>query len=253
VVVLVRPGAPALHPAALLLVVAALSNALYQLATRKLRDENPHTMLFYSALVGTVLLTAALVGFGMVYQALYWLSLAGQEEWAGRLLVTILVREVAPALVGLILLGRSGTISVVEYGEITADGQLRVLEAQGLDPFQLLVLPRTIAQAIASFTLGMLFLAMAVATGVLVAELRGDVQIAPGEVLENLVGALNNSDFPLVAVKFVVIGALVALTAAVTGMSSTPREEPSHLLPRGFVRGLIAMLGSSVLLTMVAT
>jgi drug/metabolite transporter (DMT)-like permease len=60
ILLLVRPGAPALQPAALLLVVAALANALYQLATRKLRDENPHTMLFYSALVGTVLLTAAL-------------------------------------------------------------------------------------------------------------------------------------------------------------------------------------------------
>jgi len=60
ILMLVRPGAPALHPAAVLLVGAALANALYQLATRKLRDENPQTMLFYSALVGTLLVTAAL-------------------------------------------------------------------------------------------------------------------------------------------------------------------------------------------------
>ncbi len=60
ILLLVRPGAPALQPAAGLLVCAALCNALYQLYTRKLRDENPHTMLFYSALVGTVLITAAL-------------------------------------------------------------------------------------------------------------------------------------------------------------------------------------------------
>jgi len=60
ILLLVRPGAPALHPAAVLLVGAALANALYQLATRKLRDENPQTMLFYSALVGTLLVTAAL-------------------------------------------------------------------------------------------------------------------------------------------------------------------------------------------------
>jgi phospholipid/cholesterol/gamma-HCH transport system permease protein len=203
--------------------------------------------------LGTVLLTAALVGFGMVYQALYWLSVAGQQEWSGRLLVTVLVREVAPALVGLILLGRSGTVSVAEYGKISADGQLRILEAQGLDPFRLLVLPRTVALAIAGFTLGMVFLAMAVTTGVLVAELRGGLQVAPREVLENLVDALNNRDFPLFAVKMVVIGVLVALTAAVTGMSSTPREEPGHLLPRAFVRGLIAVLVASALLTVVVT
>jgi drug/metabolite transporter (DMT)-like permease len=71
ILLLVRPGAPALHPAAVLLVGAALANALYQLATRKLRDENPQTMLFYSALVGTVLLTAT-VPFALEASPISW-------------------------------------------------------------------------------------------------------------------------------------------------------------------------------------
>jgi drug/metabolite transporter (DMT)-like permease len=71
ILMLVRPGAPALHPAALLLVVAALANALYQLTTRKLRHENPHTMLFYSALVGTVLVSAA-VPFALEAAPISW-------------------------------------------------------------------------------------------------------------------------------------------------------------------------------------
>ena len=71
ILLLIRPGAPALHPAAVLLVGAALANALYQLATRKLRDENPQTMLFYSALVGTVLLTAA-VPFALEASPITW-------------------------------------------------------------------------------------------------------------------------------------------------------------------------------------
>ena len=75
IVLLVRPGAPALQPAALLLVGAALANALYQLSTRKLRDENPHTMLFYSALVGTILLTSALP-FALEASAIGWRDVA---------------------------------------------------------------------------------------------------------------------------------------------------------------------------------
>ena len=71
ILLLVRPGAPALHPAAILLVGAALANALYQLATRKLRDENPQTMLFYSALVGTLLVTAA-VPFALEASPVSW-------------------------------------------------------------------------------------------------------------------------------------------------------------------------------------
>ena len=60
VLILASPGSAVFHPAALLLVLAAICNALYLLTTRKLADESPHTTLFYSALVGTVGLSLAL-------------------------------------------------------------------------------------------------------------------------------------------------------------------------------------------------
>jgi drug/metabolite transporter (DMT)-like permease len=60
ILILVRPGSAIFHPATLLLVVAALCNALYFLMTRKLAGENAYTTLVYSALVGTVGLSLAL-------------------------------------------------------------------------------------------------------------------------------------------------------------------------------------------------
>jgi drug/metabolite transporter (DMT)-like permease len=60
ILILLRPGSSVFHPAALLLLLAALCNALYFLLTRKLVDENVHTTLFYSALVGTLGLTLGL-------------------------------------------------------------------------------------------------------------------------------------------------------------------------------------------------
>ena len=60
IVILVRPGSAVFHPATALLVVAAMANALYQLLTRKLPQDSPHTTLFYSALVGTAALSLAL-------------------------------------------------------------------------------------------------------------------------------------------------------------------------------------------------
>jgi len=60
ILILVRPGSTIFHPATLLLVVAALCNALYFLTTRKLADESAYTTLFYSALAGTVGLSLAL-------------------------------------------------------------------------------------------------------------------------------------------------------------------------------------------------
>jgi drug/metabolite transporter (DMT)-like permease len=60
ILILLRPGSAVMHPAVLLLLAAALANALYQSLTRKLLDEQPHTTLFYSASVGTVVLTLGL-------------------------------------------------------------------------------------------------------------------------------------------------------------------------------------------------
>ena len=60
ILILLRPGSAILHPAVLLLIGAALSNALYQLLTRKLLDESIHATLFYSASVGTLVLTLGL-------------------------------------------------------------------------------------------------------------------------------------------------------------------------------------------------
>ena len=60
IVILVRPGSAVFHPATVLLVGAAISNALYQLLTRRLPHDSPYTTLFYTALVGTVVLTVGL-------------------------------------------------------------------------------------------------------------------------------------------------------------------------------------------------
>ena len=65
IVILVRPGSAVFHPATALLVLCAISNALYQLLTRKLPGDSPYTTLFYSALVGTVGLSIALPFAGM--------------------------------------------------------------------------------------------------------------------------------------------------------------------------------------------
>ena len=60
ILLMMRPGSAVFHPAAVLLVLAAVANALYQLLTRKLPNDTAATTLFYSALVGTIGLSLAL-------------------------------------------------------------------------------------------------------------------------------------------------------------------------------------------------
>ena len=64
VVLLIRPGSAVFHPATALLVLAAISNAFYQLLTRKVPGDTAHTTLFYSGLVGTVVLSIMMAATG---------------------------------------------------------------------------------------------------------------------------------------------------------------------------------------------
>ena len=60
ILILVRPGSAVFHPATGLLILAALSNAVYQLLTRRVPKDSPHTTLFFSGLVGAAMLSLLL-------------------------------------------------------------------------------------------------------------------------------------------------------------------------------------------------
>jgi phospholipid/cholesterol/gamma-HCH transport system permease protein len=195
------------------------------------------------------LVTAVLIGLAMVSQALYWLEEAGAAGLIGSVIVTVVVRELAPILVGFILLGRSGMVALSEIATLRAGGQVEAMAAQGLDPFLLLVLPRAAALAVAAFTLAMLFVAAALVTGFVAGSLLGAVTAAFWSFLDGVLRAMRVADYVVLPVKMVTIGVLVALTAALTGLGAGPQEGAAQVLPRGFVRGTLAILFASIALS----
>jgi len=202
--------------------------------------------------LATALVTAGLTGLALVAQALYWLGLTGQGELEGSLIVTVLVRELAPLLTGMVLLGRSGTVTVTELGLLRLGGQMNVMAAQGLDPFLLLVLPRTLAFALTSFTLGMFFVLGALVTGFVANSLLGAVQESLWTFFDHVLSSMRRVDFAMFPLKMLLIGALVALTACITGLTARPGDDAAVLLPRGFVRGVLAIMVASLAFSLAA-
>jgi phospholipid/cholesterol/gamma-HCH transport system permease protein len=200
--------------------------------------------------LATTLVAAALIGIAMVYQALFWLGAAGQEQLIGSILVTVLVREVAPVLVGLIVLGRSGMATAVQLSGLQLGGQVHMLTAQGLDPFLLLVLPRATALAIGAYTLGVVFTLAAMTIGFIVAALAGGSAMSIGEFLSTILGAMEARDFVIFPAKMLLIGLLVALTSALTGLTAHRGDDSGRLLPLAFVRGTLAIMLTSVSLSL---
>jgi phospholipid/cholesterol/gamma-HCH transport system permease protein len=198
----------------------------------------------------TTLVAAALVGIAMIDQALLWLGQVGEEGLIGSILIAVLVREVAPVIVGLIVLGRSGMPTAAETGGLQLRGQIHVLAAQGIDPFLIVVLPRAVAMALGCYTLGVVFVVAAMAIGVVIGNLVGGVAMSLGEFFATVVGAMEPADFIVFPAKMLVIGLLVALTSTLTGLTARAGDDASRLLPRAFVRGTLAILIVTVALSL---
>jgi phospholipid/cholesterol/gamma-HCH transport system permease protein len=197
-----------------------------------------------------IVFVAALLGLAMVYQAFYWLRIAGQEGSIGTILVTVLLREVLPLMVGVILLGRSGSIILIELGRLQQSKQFHALLRQGIDPFNFLILPRGIAFALAAYTLSIVFVLVALLVGFSAAALLGVVQNSVWAFLDDVLRATEPADFVIFPIKMLVIGLLIAVATSLTALSADPDEDIGHLVARGFVRGMLAVLLTSGLMSL---
>jgi phospholipid/cholesterol/gamma-HCH transport system permease protein len=252
-------GAPTVAAARWLAFIAGLGAAVAAAAVRAPSWRRPVRMAFMIMLyeggvraLPAVLVAAILVGLGMVFQALFWLGSVGQESLVGPLLTTVLVREVAPVVVGLLLVGRSGTATLVILGTHQREGRIAALDAQGIDPLLLLVLPRVAALAVAGLCLSILFVAAALLAGWSVSWALSPVGVSLFDLLGDVLRAMGPSNFVLLPLKGVLIGVVVALVACgiVFGAPGLA-EQPQRLVPQGFALMVLATLVVSGLVSMV--
>jgi phospholipid/cholesterol/gamma-HCH transport system permease protein len=190
----------------------------------------------------SIIATALLIGLAMVNQVLYWLQLAGQEGVIGEFLVLALVREIAPVLVGMIVIGRSGSMMMVELGAMRQGGQVHLLDAQGIDPLLYLVLPRVLATALGVFCLSMVFMLVSLATGLVAANALALTSLSFLDYLEEVLTALGPRDYALVPLKTLAIGFTIGLISCTTGLAvGRAVTEVPALLPQGFVKAILAI------------
>ena len=198
-----------------------------------------------------ILITGSLVGFGLVYQAIYWLGLFGQTEYTGPILVTVLVREVAPLFVALIVIGRSGSVILVELGNMRIDGQIRMLDAQGIDPFLFLIVPRAVAVSVCMFSLTIAFITVALVSGFLTGNALGSMDFTLHDFVFWILAEMELAEFATIPLKTFTTGFVVALIAGTTGLSvSGSRSDLLAALPRCVTKSVLAALLISILLTL---
>ena len=117
-----------------------------------------------------VVVAGILVGISLVAQGMYWLNQLGEQDLVFTVIAVVLIREIAPLVVGLLAIGRGGLLILDELSELRRDGQCRALDLQGIDPFLVLIMPRVLALALSVFCLTMILLVVAFASGYLIGQ-----------------------------------------------------------------------------------
>ena len=191
--------------------------------------------------IPAVVVSALLVGLGLVLQVIYWLEVAGQEGSVGDFLVLVLVREISPVVTALIVIGRSGSVMLHEVGHLRVGGQIRMLESYGIDPVDLIAIPRCFATALSLFLLTIVFLYAALGSGYIGASIAGLTVISLVEFADAVVSGMSLGDHLLLVLKPVITGFVIGYIAIWLGL----RVQPSVLgvrrvLPQAFVYSLLA-------------
>jgi len=165
-----------------------------------------------------VAILACLVGVSVVVQAQVWTAALGQASLLGPILVMVIFREVGPLLANFIVIARSGTAMATELAYMRVTSETHVLDAQGIDPFIYLVMPRVIGAAVSVFCLTVIFIVVAVSSGFLSGILLGANTGDPWLFIDSVFGALKPADLFNLCAKTLVPGALMGTICCIEGL-----------------------------------
>jgi phospholipid/cholesterol/gamma-HCH transport system permease protein len=180
------------------------------------------------------------LGLVVIGQTVSLLNRVGAQDYAGIVMVTVIVRELGPLVTALIVLARVGTGIVIELSTNRATGEVEALEALGIDPIHFLVMPRVLGLAISIFSLTVYMILVALMAGYLFAFLQ-DVPLRPGEYFDQLVNSLRWEDFALLALKTVSFGVIIGIVTCYQGLARPLRlEEVRDVTTNAVVESVVA-------------
>jgi phospholipid/cholesterol/gamma-HCH transport system permease protein len=169
--------------------------------------------------IRVVFMLALLFGVSVVVQVQVWTSALGQKALLGPVLVGLIFRELGPLLTNFLVIARSGTAMASELAAMRVHGEVKALDAQGIDPFIYLVMPRVIGSAISVFGLAVMFVAVSILGGLFTGILLGANTGTPWQFFESVFGALRPADVLNLLAKTLIPGMLMAAICCIEGLS----------------------------------
>ena len=163
-----------------------------------------------------ILVTALIIGTVVITQIIS-IAGAGSESLTGKVIVWIVVRELAPLLTAIIVIARSGTAIAAELSQMKIGGEIDYLESLGIPAANYLIMPRIFGVATAVLILTVYFEIAALLGGFLVASLGWHV---PWEQYsQGIFSVLTIAELTASLVKSALFGLFIAAICCRQGLS----------------------------------
>jgi phospholipid/cholesterol/gamma-HCH transport system permease protein len=166
--------------------------------------------------VPVVAVIAFLISVISAYIGAQQLRPFGAEIFTVDLVAIGVLRELGVLLTAIMVAGRTGSAYAAELGVMKLNEEVDALESLGLDPFEVLVLPRVLGLVIAMPLLTIVADAMGLAGGALLTNVLLDLPWP--QFLTRLDSAIADTTFWAGLIKAPVFGALIALTGTMRGL-----------------------------------
>jgi phospholipid/cholesterol/gamma-HCH transport system permease protein len=165
--------------------------------------------------VPIILLSTFLIGAILAQQGIFRFRSLGMEVYVVDMVSVLVLREVGVLIVCVMVAGRSGSAYTAELGSMKMREEIDALRTMGLDPIEVLVLPRIIALVLAVPMLTFIGSMAALYGAGLVCWLYGGM--APDIFLERLREAIWLPTFTVGMIKAPFMALTIGLVACVEG------------------------------------
>ena len=166
--------------------------------------------------VPIVSLISFLIGAVLAFQGAQQLRKFGADVFTVNFVAISFLREVGILLTAIIVAGRSGSAFTAQIGSMKVREEVDAMRTLGLDPAEVLVLPRVIALIIMMPILGFIAAIMGLLGGGLVVLLT--LGMSPEMYIQRLYDALDFWDVFTGVIKAPVFGLLIAVIGCFEGM-----------------------------------
>lgn len=163
-----------------------------------------------------VSLIAFLISVIVAYLGAQQLTQFGAEIFTVDLVAVAVLREMGVLLTAIIVAGRSGSAFAAEIGVMRLNDEIDALQSIGVDPYEVLVLPRLVGLLVSLPLLTIVADAMGLAGGALLSSLLLDISLP--QFVARMQDALAPTTFWAGLIKAPVFAVLIALVGTYRGM-----------------------------------